>query len=267
MSNKICVDPLFAAVDAPAFTDRHIAGLAAGTAAAVRVPGFLDTSACTQVLAALGRLPVGSYDADRVPTPIMRFGPALNDHQAAGGGLDQATYWAAADAARAAWAEARIRPDPIAVALARLGQAWGSAVTPATVGGRPVFGGTLREINQGALIHFDEVVREFPRGVFDQQIVAQLAFNLWVSAPVSGGETSIWRRRWQPGDEQYRDAYGYTPRVVDGCQHVRLRPAPGDALLFNPTNLHAVAPNAGERRIAFAFFIALTTTGNLIAWS
>jgi hypothetical protein len=43
--------------------------------------------------------------------------------------------------------------------------------------------------------------------------------------------------------------------------------AAGGGLLFNPANLHAVTPNPGGRRIAFAFFLGLTTTGNLIAWS
>jgi hypothetical protein len=35
------LDPLFIAEDAPAFTERHIASLAAGTLAAVRIPALL----------------------------------------------------------------------------------------------------------------------------------------------------------------------------------------------------------------------------------
>lgn len=200
------------------------------------------------------------------PGPLPRFGPALNDYRRPAGGLNASAYWRAAEAARLTWTEAGLRPDPITIALARLGTAWGTAIAPATIGGRPVFGGTLREINDGALIHFDEVVREFPDGIFDQQVIAQLAFNLWVAGPSTGGETTIWRRRWQPADDAYRDAYGYAPAVVERCQHITVLPQAGDALLFNPANLHAVAPNRG-RRIAFAFFLGLTTTGNLIAWS
>ncbi|MGW5051375.1 2OG-Fe(II)-dependent halogenase WelO5 family protein [Actinokineospora sp. NPDC004072] len=258
-------DPLFTAVEAGGFSEQHIASLVAGTAAAVRVPGFLDQQTCVEVMGALGGLPVGEYDPARVPNRVVRFGPALNDFRTADGGLDAGRYWPAATAAKLAWERARLRPDPVAVALGKLGTAWGSAVTPATIDGREVFGGTVREINDGALIHCDEVVRELPHG-FDQAVVAQLAFNLWVAAPESGGQTVIWRRRWQPEDDARRDAYGYRSTTVEGCQHVSLRPQVGDALLFNPVHLHAVNPCKG-RRVAFAFFLGLTTTGRLVVWS
>ncbi len=267
MSNSTLLDPLFHHVEAPEFTDRHIAQLAAGTLAAVRIPNFLTPGACTSSLTALDRLPTADYDPARVPTPIVRFGPALNDYRQTDGTLDHGAYWDAAAAARTAWTRAGLRPDPIGIALARLGHAWGAAVTPATISGRPIFGGTLREINNGALVHYDDVNREFDQGLFDQHVVAQLAFNAWIAAPEQGGETTVWRHRWQPSDEQHRDAYGYRPCTVDDRQHVRLAPQAGDGLLFNPANYHAVAANQAGRRIAFAFFLAITTTGQLIAWS
>ncbi len=260
-------DPLFVLEAATAFSDRHLAALAAGTLAAVRIPDLLTPEECAHVLTSVEGLPVGSYDPHRVPGRIARFGPALNDYRTVDGGLDAKRYWKAADEARCAWTAAALRPDPVAVSLARLGTAWGAAIGPATIGGRPVFGGTLREINGGALIHFDEVVREYPNGIFDQQIIAQLAFNLWVAVPELGGVTSIWRRRWQPGDEHHRDAYGYTPAVTREAHEVRHAPQLGDGLLFNPANMHAVSSNPAGRRVAFAFFLALTHTGNLIYWS
>lgn len=267
MPSTTALDPLFTAVNTDAFTDRHVANLAAGTLAAVRVPNFLDPATCAATMEALDRLPTADYDPDRVPTPIVRFGPALNDYRDRTGRLDAGRYWHNADAARTAWQRAGMRPDPIAISLARLGSAWGAAVAPATIGGRPVFGGTLREINAGALVHYDDINREFPGGLFDQDVVAQLAFNAWVAVPDAGGATSVWRHRWDPSDELHRDAYGYKPQAVAQYQKVTLTPALGDALLFNPANFHAVDANPAGRRIAFAFFLALTTTGQLIAWS
>ncbi|MEW2578386.1 2OG-Fe(II)-dependent halogenase WelO5 family protein [Streptomyces syringium] len=261
------LDPLFTATSAPHFTDRHIAQLTAGTCAAIRVPHFLDQPTCDSTLTALHRLPTTDYDQARVPTRIVRFGPALNDFRTPDRKLDTERYWATADSARAAWTHAAMRPDPIAISLARLGTAWGAAITLATINGRPVFGGTLREINSGALIHYDDINREFPHGCFDQDIVAQLAFNTWVHAPATGGETTVWRHRWEPANEDHRTAYGYHPTTVEHTQSVTLSPQTGDALLFNPANFHAVQPNPGGRRIAFAFFLGLTTTGQLIAWS
>ena len=264
---RIIADPLFATADADAFTDRHLTALITGTLAAIRVPNFLTTNGCSAALAAADALPQNDYDPERVPTRIARFGPALNDYRQADNTLDADRYWASAETARRTWTAAKLRPDPVAIALARLGAAWGQALAPATIGGRAVFGGTLREINNGALIHYDEVAREFPGGIFDQQIVAQLAFNLWIAAPEHGGETTVWRRRWQPADENLRDAYGYLPPVTYGAQQISLMPHTGDALIFNPTNFHAVAANPCQRRVAFAFFLALTSTGQLIYWS
>ncbi|MBT2505872.1 hypothetical protein J7I98_08155 [Streptomyces sp. ISL-98] len=77
----------------------------------------------------------------------------------------------------------------------------------------------------------------------------------------------MWRHRWEPADEQYRQAYGYRPEAVEHCQQVSLTPELGDALLFNPANFHAVEPNPSGRRIVFALLLALTTTGQLITWS
>ncbi|MCP9944206.1 2OG-Fe(II) oxygenase family protein [Streptomyces somaliensis] len=261
-------DPLFTAVDAPAFTARHLARLAAGILAAVRVPGFLGPVGCRAVTEALDRLPTAPYDPGRVPTPVLRFGPALNDYRLPGGALDADRYRRDADAARAAWDRAAIRPDPVARALDRIGAAWGTPVVPAAVDGLPAFGGTLREINAGLLTHYDDINREFPDGLFDQDVVAQLAFNLYVSVAPGGGATTVWRHRWEPADEGHREAYGYRPGAVAGCQRVDLPPHPGDALLFDPAHFHAVEPNRGAgRRIAFAFFLGLTTRGRLVVWS
>lgn len=261
-------DPLFTAVDAPAFTARHLARLAGGTLAAVRVPGFLGPDRCRAVTGALDRLPTAPYDPGRVPTRVLRFGPALNDHRLPGGGLDADRYWAEADAARAAWERAAIRPDPVAHALDRLGEAWGAPVEPATIGGRAAFGGTAREINAGLLMHYDDINREFPDGLFDQDVIAQLAFNLYVSVASGGGATTVWRHRWGPADEEHRDAYGYRPGAVEGCQYVELSPHLGDGLLFDPAHFHAVEPNRGAgRRVAFAFFVGLTSGGRLVVWS
>ncbi|MFF2080482.1 proline hydroxylase [Kitasatospora sp. NPDC058162] len=265
MPSQRLLDPLFVATEASAFTERHLADLVAGTTAAVRVPGFLAGATRRAIRQALTRLPIAAYDPARVADPIIRFGPALNDYRTLDGGLDHERYWPAADAARAAWSRAGLRPDPVAAALKLLGCAWGEAVQPATVNGRPLFGGTVREINSGALIHYDEAVREVP-GLFDQPLVAQLAFNTWVLAPEAGGETKLWRRRWQPEDEQHRHSYGYQSPVTDGAQLLELTPAAGEGLLFAPANYHAIAPAVG-RRVALAFFLGLTTRGNLIAWS
>ena len=70
-----------------------------------------------------------------------------------------------------------------------------------------------------------------------------------------------------PSAELQRQAYGYRPETVADHQQMSLTPELGDALLFNPANFHAVEPCPHGRRIAFAYFLGLTTTGQLIAWT
>ncbi|MEV6527423.1 2OG-Fe(II) oxygenase [Longispora sp. NPDC051575] len=248
------------------FTDTLLTSIANGTTAAVRIPDLMTAADCARVLDRLDAVPLVPYDEGRVSPVIQKFGPVLNDHRQTDGTLS-ASYWPIAQEAREVWRKARLRPDPLAVSLLRLADAWASPVEAATIGGRQVFAGTLRTIDQGAVVHYDEAVREYPDGLFDQQILSQLAFNLFLSVPESGGETSIWRHRWDPEDEQHRESYGYTPEVVDGVQRVQLTPQAGDAILFDPRNYHAVAPSSGTRRIAVAFFLGITSAGDLIAWS
>nr|AGS49996.1 hypothetical protein [uncultured bacterium esnapd26] len=145
MLGTTALDPLFTAVDTPDFTDRHLANLAAGTLAAVRAPAFLDRPTCQAAMAALDRLPTADHAHERVLTRIVRFGPALNDYRRPDGHLDAQRYWRDAEAAHTAWHRSGMHPDAIAVSMDRLGSAWGTTVTPATINSRAVFGGTLRD--------------------------------------------------------------------------------------------------------------------------
>jgi hypothetical protein len=207
------------------------------------------------------------YDRCRVHPPIARFGPVINEYRA--GAAIAPAYWEAAAAARRSWSAATSsRTDPMQAVLVALRCAWPGRVRPATIGGREMFAGALREINDGTLVHFDDVSREFGPDFFDDgPPIVQLAFNAWLTAPPEGGETVIWRRRWRPGDEMWRKRYGFVASVVEGCPVLRIPVEAGDALIFDPRNLHAVAPAVGGRRVALTFFLALTGRGDLLIWS
>ncbi|WP_318199377.1 proline hydroxylase [Streptomyces sp. SCL15-4] len=261
-------DPVFPAVEAVAFTRQHIDDLAAGLLGTVRVPGFFGRPALDTMLTSLHRIPVVSFDLDRMQHPMARFGTALNDYRTPELALDAGRYWHDADTARRQWAEIRMTPDPLELALDALGRAWGVRPVPATVGGRPAFVGMLREVNDGTFIHYDDINREYRGGLFDQKVVAQLAFNAWLTAPLEGGTTTVWRHRWEPADEDRRHGYGFQPTAVENDPYVTLSPTAGDALLFNANNYHIVRPSApGQRRIALACFLGITAGGELVIWS
>jgi hypothetical protein len=243
-----------------------IESLFTGAVPAILVSGYLNHENCRDILAALSVLRMMSYDPQRVEPPIARFGPALNDYRDAG--TLSCNYWSDASAARRSWTRAAFDPDPLVLCMSRLAEAWTGSVRPATIGGRKLFAGTIREINHGARVHFDEIVREYPAGLLDHGIVGQLAFNAFLSTPVKGGETVIWRRRWHPNDERARIGYGYDPTVTEGYDYVEVKACVGDAVLFDPRNYHAViAAGNDARRITLSFFIGLTDREEVLLWS
>ena len=128
--------------------------------------------------------------------------------------------------------------------------------------------GVAREPNGGFQVHFDDALREFSGNLLDANLVAQFAFNLYLSVPELGGETVVWRHRWQPSDESFRlpHSYGYSVDVVGEAELLELKPMIGDALLFDPRNFHAVRPSHGARRVALGFAVGLSDSGELLAW-
>lgn len=262
-ATSVPADPSFAAVEAQSFTRELLAGLASGTLAAVRIPSFIDPAGCEATVKALDGL-VPSGDG---PAALARFGPALMDYRLADNVLDTSRYLDDAEACASQWDQVKPDPDPVAVALAAFAAAWGAPVAPATVQGRPVAGMTMREINGGALAHDDDVTRELAPGTFDQKVTAQLAFNIFVSAPEEGGAVQLWKRRWQQGDEEYVHSYGYRPEAVEGCQHATFVPRPGEAVLFNAGHFHGIEKVGAGRRITVSFFVGITDAGQLVSWA
>lgn len=265
-SQAVPHDPYFSVVTAPAFTREHIADLAAGRRAAVRVPGLMSAARCAEILRALESSPFESYGRQRVHPPVMRFGVGVSDHRTNGAIAD--SYWPSVEAGRKAWQDLGLPYDPFALCREALGADWPGAVAVGTNGGRELAPGVAREPNYGFQIHFDEALREFQGDLLDSPLVAQFAFNLYLSVPDSGGETVIWRHRWHPADESHRlpQSYGYAEAVVGDAESVEIRPTVGEALLLDPRNFHAVRPSEGGRRIALGFSMGLSITGDLLTW-
>ncbi|MFV2195046.1 proline hydroxylase [Nocardiopsis sp. LOL_012] len=259
------IDPFFVASEVSVATRGDIASLIAGTSAAVRIPSLLPKDVCSMTMEAMESLQLEMYDRERVDPPIARFGPVLNDYRHNGQLKEE--YWEHADRARSIWRSADFTPDPLKMCREMISNSWGEGVQPAKRQGRDLFVGTVREINSGAHMHYDEIVREYPSGVVDSTIVAQLAFNAYISVPDRGGDTVVWRRRWQPSDVRQRRGYGYEESLAGNVQHVTIKPCVGDGLIFDPRNYHAVRACEGGRRVAIAFFLGFTDQGKLLLWS
>ncbi|MFJ9461027.1 hypothetical protein ACIRST_38905 [Kitasatospora sp. NPDC101447] len=104
-----------------------------------------------------------------------------------------------------------------------------------------------RSLAADALVHYDDLNREFHTGLFDQEVIAQLAFNVWApSRGATAGQRAVPALVWLPARScRALPARRPGPQICNG-------------LLFNPANFHPVAPTPSRRRIAFAFFLSLT---------
>lgn len=259
------VPTLFDSETADRLTADHLTRLAAGSVGSVRIPDFFGVDQCMEIMRALETCEMGSYDEQLVQPRIAKLGPAAYDFYGEGGLRRE--YWEHAAQSAAARSGLLHGEDPLDAATGLIAAAWGDRVDPATSGGRPLFAGMIREINNGARMHFDEVIREF-NGVLDQQPIAQIAFNCHLSTGLEGGEAVAYRRRWHPGDEEHRDGYGYDRSLVAGEPAASVRAGLGDAVFFDPRNYHLVRPvQGGGRRVTLSFFIGVTARGPLVVWS
>ena len=196
-TNSILVDSLFGAAVVSQVVKQDLVRLSTQTLACVHHKGFLSPQLLGTLRLLVDDMPLTSVDQNRVYPPVLRFGPTLNDF-ATDGRLDSG-YWEATSRARGEWAAARLPCDPFEICLAKIGEVWGSRPEAMRIGGRPLLAGTIRKSAGGLRVHFDDVAREFPDGVFDQTIISQIALNVYLSVPPVGGETTIWRHTSRAG--------------------------------------------------------------------
>ncbi|ALC29381.1 MULTISPECIES: 2OG-Fe(II)-dependent halogenase WelO5 family protein [Streptomyces] len=264
-SNDSPIFTLFDSETADELTRDHILRLAVGVLGAVRIRGFSSPEECAAIMEGLDQREFGEYDQNLIFPPIAKIGPAAYDYYGAHTLTD--AYWEDADEARRLRSKLYGGNDPMDVAVARVARAWGGEVEPARSRGREMFAGMIREIANGAKLHFDEIVREFP-GIVDETPASFLTLNWYLSMPEEGGETRVYRRRWRPADEVYRDGYGYDEKVVEDEPVAVARPQTGDVVIFDSRNLHAVNAIGGEgRRVSLSFFLGVTGRGPLQIWS
>lgn len=237
--------------------------LAAGTCAAVIWPKLFEGE-LSVVMQALTQTSFETYDEKRLYPPIMKIGPAVYDYYTKAG-IDH-LYWRQALHASAVLTRIFNGADPVTLILEKLRRGLGIPVGPAKIGDRPLNVGILREFQSGSKIHFDEIVREYP-GQLDVEPIVQLAFNLHLAAPVDGNALTVWKHRWVPSDDRFRDGYGWNQKLLLEIPSATVYAHAGDAVWFDSRNFHQVARCSGNRRITLSFFCGFTMTGELIVWS
>src|SRR5450755_4602276 len=258
-------DPLFKKATAATLNADLILELAAAAIGAVHITEAFSADQCRDFMADLDWSALSPYAETRYQHPAARLGPVINEFNA--GESIGPQYWQAAQSAISYWGDHSGKPDLRSACAALIQSVWDGSVSACTVNGRELFWGIVREINSGTLIHWDEVIREYPVCMLDRFPVVQMAFNAFMSTPEVGGETCVWRKRWHPQDEIHRTGFGYRADAVKDKPHITITPRTGDVVLFDSRNFHVVKQSSQGRRVTISFFIGLAGDGDLVLWS
>ena len=114
-------------------------------------------------------------------------------------------------------------------------------------------------------VHVDFAAQDSPGWCVGEADV-QLAWNLYLEIPQTGGELFLWDKQWQPEDDQHQvsDIYYYDNTVIEYLDPLRVKPHAGQLLLLNSRNFHAV--NEASDRLSIGGFISFFAPNNLRLW-
>jgi hypothetical protein len=158
--------------------------------------------------------------------------------------------------------------NPLERLMVKIRECTGATVRIAS---EPFYGnyytGLIRKIEQGTQLHIDYAPLEQSKWEVGT-VISQLSWNLYLKfSPNNHGNTRIYDRQWQPGNDQYKlDAYGYSDTVIADADMITFQPYVGDVFIFNTRNYHTVDPMDGQR-ITFTSAIGLLPNGEIILWS
>ena len=128
------------------------------------------------------------------------------------------------------------------------------------------FAGTGKLRNGISPIHVDFAAQDSDRWAIAEAKI-QLAWNFYLRVPEKGGELLLWDKQWNPEDDihQVEDNYYYHDEVVQGAKMIRVKVQPGEVIIINSRNFHAVSEV--DDRLAFGSFISVFDNNQLRLWS
>jgi hypothetical protein len=251
-------------LELPALTEEAIRALLNNEIAAITVPEFIDEQQRQASVATLEEHPEWDFYEGTEP-PLGRLGITQYEHHGAKDGYLEAV--SAATAQRAALLEPL--PDPVEAVIDAFAAGWSHPVGVAKEDGRPYFAGIFRRGGGGVAIHSDWGPRDGVDWVIGD-IEAQLAWNLHYSPPRVGGEVIVYDYPWEPHLEEHaRQRFSdYDPALFENSRKVAVSPRPGDLIVFNSRNAHAVGSSPEPNtRISVGSFIGLKPSGELVFWA
>lgn len=233
----------------------------------IKVADFVGADERERLLAALLRRGLRPYDFDfdgaNVPPVSHLFEVHYLWEQ-----RDPAEYLPRARASREEYGRvcAETGSDPARAVYDRIGGAVGAAVQIARQDGEEYNHVIVREVSAGSLLHTD-FAPMIPARWSITDIVAQLAWNIYLTDPARGGECVLYNRFWRAEDDQHLlpGTYAHDERVVADAERAVITVRPGDLVIFNCRNYHEIR-RAAAPRITLGGHVGLRPDRGLIAW-
>ncbi len=208
---------------------------------AIRIRDFATADECASFAAAMRGGNIRSYGVDR---EIGYIGMAQYEFR---WGKDKRDYFAAVPKAfadqRAVFARSF---DPMTRFIDTLQGVWPAPIGLAQDEYGPYFAGIIRFATGGIDLHADYAPFNMP-GYAVADITSQLAWNLFVEAPATGGVTTVHHSPWTPAmrDDTPPKSYGLPREDVAGAETFDYCAVAGDVVIFNSRNQHEVSPGGG----------------------
>lgn len=249
------------------FSRSHLLDLFAGEIPCIRIPRFASAEDCARIVKAVKEnAEFKGYSFQPTAPNILKVGPA----QCEFGNQEKGDYFALARESEPVLQKIkRAAFSPLEQVMGLVSIAAHAKTSIADEGGvyGKYFAGVLRNISQGALLHMDFAPQDAKSWALED-VREQLTWNLYLQAPVSGGEAVVYSKQWDPTDEKYRvpTSYHYSDKAVEHAEHHTIPFVQGDLVIFNSRNFHRVKDSIGERLTMSSFF-GKKPNGEIVFWS
>lgn len=233
----------------------------------IKVKNFVADPERQEVLKAILRRGLQAYDfafdSGHVPAASHLFEVHYLYEQ-----KDPAEYFPRARASQAKYRQLcrETGCDPAKAVFELVGGAMRTPVRIASQEGEEYNHIIARELAAGSLLHTD-FGPSIPARWSITSVIAQYAWNIYLTDPLEGGECVVHNRFWRPEDDAHLipGSYAHDECVVAGAESAVIPVQPGDMLLFNCRNYHQVRRSTASR-IAVGGHIGLLPDHTLIAW-
>ncbi len=124
----------------------------------------------------------------------------------------------------------------------------------------------IRELKNSALLHAD-FAQFVPSYWSISNMIAQYAWNIYLTDPGEGGECIVYNKPWEKEDDQYliKDTYGYDPIIVKDKEFAEISIKANSLVFFNSRNFHKVN-SSKNTRLSVGGHVGLTNKGEVLVW-